>query len=1135
MKWLWVVAVALFVAVAVVAPVRGQTDGTFRCGVPDVVVPDSLPPDSLAAWLENLTAGVTMMAETDTVNARIVFMGFPGGADSLTLPFWADSMAATLQAFIATMSHGEQQLNVSVLRRPGAPDSAWVAPYPAHIYVTTYGALAYEYCNQDVFKIVGETDSTLWAGVDVVFSVQYQCLFPCDNTTSDWTCEETCNWGGINNLMAFIPTVDWLRIPGYTRNTPGTTQRVFYWPCLNTPTAKAAGAWVAAHEYGHVLGCRWHTPGSEPPDTSSVYYNNPGHYDVMRAIASPSVVAGGLTPYSPWALNTLVQEAGRAGWMRRIRIEADTVGLRIPELWSEDGYVAEVMLTQQPRSSTRGYEFMWLTNYQGNNAFDAKYGGQGLLAWHGTRVGGWSESSWYMNVFDLESALGKFTGGAADPVSGRDALEADKTFVGSGDDFWGRSGKDWFTATSNPNTNVYARAQYTLPHAPQDSATSVAFENIRRDSITGDMIVDVFLTPKQFVTWPNGGEQLSEGAADTIRWAVRPYANIISVDLYVKPDSSAAYVLISSGQANSGAFVWTPSGTGTHFRVKVVSHDAAGGVGEDESDQEFSVQDVVPPAAVSDLSVDGYGRHTLTVVWTAPGDDSLAGTAAEYDLRYSTSPITEGNFEAAARAATPDPSEAGTPECVELWELGSCHSYYCALKTRDEAGNWSAMSNAASGATLCSGYQEVLCGGDGLLVQGGSGGGWLLEGSVLGQDAEERAAAVADAVSSEAEAATVRVYEPNEVSDASDLMAGTTVETDTCALEVPAAADSGRIAVRLSPKGQSAWELSGVRVLGVDRGVEERVALAGESALVGTLRALDAVTDSSGSDLAAALASGQEAVTVQVGSRWDMSVSGVGAGGAALFLEVVGRGAEDGDDARGITILAEDGAGGWRALTTLVPRDGENRLVVDSLPGGHLRLLFHDEYTVERLAWLGSCRRVSPQELDLVRAEHSEAGSVLPPDDGEADLDATIGPGENLVLTYDVPAVQPDQARDFFLVVRGRQGESERPAVALSAAATARAAVLPVSFALHQNQPNPFSGTTTVRFDLPVASRVEVTIFDLQGRRVRTLASGDFAAGFQAVVWDQRGDAGDSMRPGIYLCQLAAGTFRTQRTMVLLP
>ncbi len=93
----------------------------------------------------------------------------------------------------------------------------------------------------------------------------------------------------------------------------------------------------------------------------------------------------------------------------------------------------------------------------------------------------------------------------------------------------------------------------------------------------------------------------------------------------------------------------------------------------------------------------------------------------------------------------------------------------------------------------------------------------------------------------------------------------------------------------------------------------------------------------------------------------------------------------------------------------------------------------------------------------------------------------------------------------------------------------------PVWFALHQNEPNPFAGETNVRFDLPVRSHVRLEVFDAQGRLVRTLASGDFAAGYQSLRWDQRNNAGDQMKPGVYVYRMKAGPFRAQRKMVLLP
>lgn len=49
-------------------------------------------------------------------------------------------------------------------------------------------------------------------------------------------------------------------------------------------------------------------------------------------------------------------------------------------------------------------------------------------------------------------------------------------------------------------------------------------------------------------------------------------------------------------------------------------------------------QDTVPPAAVADLAVKAAGIRSVTLAWTAPGDDGKIGTASAYDLRYATAP-----------------------------------------------------------------------------------------------------------------------------------------------------------------------------------------------------------------------------------------------------------------------------------------------------------------------------------------------------------------------------------------------------------------------------------------------------------------------------------------------------------------
>jgi hypothetical protein len=120
--------------------------------------------------------------------------------------------------------------------------------------------------------------------------------------------------------------------------------------------------------------------------------------------------------------------------------------------------------------------------------------------------------------------------------------------------------------------------------------------------------------------------------------------------------------------------------------------------------------DVISPEATTDLLLD-VGKNTAAMSWTAPGDDEDIGTADTYDLRYSTSTITSLNFASATQIATGAPEAAGTPECAEKGGLASCTTYYFALKTRDEAGNWSAMSNVVSSTTDCGGAAQVYCAG----------------------------------------------------------------------------------------------------------------------------------------------------------------------------------------------------------------------------------------------------------------------------------------------------------------------------------------------------------------------------------------------------------------------------------------
>jgi lysophospholipase L1-like esterase len=112
------------------------------------------------------------------------------------------------------------------------------------------------------------------------------------------------------------------------------------------------------------------------------------------------------------------------------------------------------------------------------------------------------------------------------------------------------------------------------------------------------------------------------------------------------------------------------------------------------------VSDSTPPAAVSDLQITAVSALSVTLEWTAPGDDGNTGQARSYQLRYSTSPITPDNFNSATPVPNlPQPAPAGTKQEVAVAGLASGATYYFALKTADEFGNLSALSNVASATT----------------------------------------------------------------------------------------------------------------------------------------------------------------------------------------------------------------------------------------------------------------------------------------------------------------------------------------------------------------------------------------------------------------------------------------------------
>lgn len=95
--------------------------------------------------------------------------------------------------------------------------------------------------------------------------------------------------------------------------------------------------------------------------------------------------------------------------------------------------------------------------------------------------------------------------------------------------------------------------------------------------------------------------------------------------------------------------------------------------------------------------------------------------------------------------------------------------------------------------------------------------------------------------------------------------------------------------------------------------------------------------------------------------------------------------------------------------------------------------------------------------------------------------------------------------------------------------------VLPTANVLRQNFPNPFNPETTISFDLTSATVVELSIYDMAGQHIRTLASGQaLSAGSYSYLWDGLDDSGAKVGSGVYLYHLKSGEFTSVKKMALL-
>ena len=142
-------------------------------------------------------------------------------------------------------------------------------------------------------------------------------------------------------------------------------------------------------------------------------------------------------------------------------------------------------------------------------------------------------------------------------------------------------------------------------------------------------------------------------------------------------------------------------------------------------------------------------------------------------------------------------------------------------------------------------------------------------------------------------------------------------------------------------------------------------------------------------------------------------------------------------------------------------------------------------------------------------------------------------------MTFD--ATDLDEG-DYFGLISIESNDSNNPTVTVPCTLTVSSEVgideitgnIPVSFALNQNYPNPFNPGTDIEFALPARSNVNLAVYDLLGRHVKTLVSGELEAGYHVVSWNGEDGAGNAVSSGIYFYKIEANDFSMTRKMIML-
>lgn len=161
------------------------------------------------------------------------------------------------------------------------------------------------------------------------------------------------------------------------------------------------------------------------------------------------------------------------------------------------------------------------------------------------------------------------------------------------------------------------------------------------------------------------------------------------------------------------------------------------------------------------------------------------------------------------------------------------------------------------------------------------------------------------------------------------------------------------------------------------------------------------------------------------------------------------------------------------------------------------------------------------------------------PDQFSVDISSfNVAPGEHTLLTLGFSPLMAGTINGT-LVVASNDPNQDSLTVSLSGMGDTPVDVnegkgLPSEFSVAPNYPNPFNPTTTIRYALPVAGEVSLVVYDILGRAVKTLVSGEREAGYHQTSWDGTNNTGQVVGSGVYVYRFVADSYTLTRKMLFI-